>query len=213
MNRISRLTVILFTLAASFVFTGCPKQGCEDGVPAMLLDYTGLSGCNWILLLQTGERLEPVNLHEFDIAPKDSMLVHITYTEAQTMMSICMVGKMVEITCITELSDDYKDQFINSVSQNRHEPQKEPPSGVMAYPNVISYRLPDGYILKIYLSGDEHNHTTTTKDGYPLMMNQEGFYEYAVFDKDGRFRPSGIIARNKEDRDDKVSKFLKNITQ
>lgn len=210
MFSIRTLKFFLLTLSAFMLLTGCPKKGCEEGVPAMLLDYTGLSGCKWIIQLQNGERLEPVNLDEFDLMPADSMIVHITYTEAPTMMSICMVGKMVEVTCITELSEDYKDPFILSVPQNTYEPKEESPARVMAYPDVISYRLPDDYLLNIYLRGDEYSHTATTKDGYLLIMNQDGFYEYAI-KKDGQLQNSGIVARNKEDRDEEVIDFLKTI--
>jgi|GEM_PF-766774 len=174
-----RTFLLLFTISASILFTGCPEKGCEDGVPAMILDYTGLSGCKWVIRLENGERLEPVNLHEFDLVPADSMIVYITYTEAPTMMSICMVGKMVEVTCITELSSDHKHRFTNAAPENISGSQEESPDKVMAYPGVISYRLPDDYVLDIYLKGDEFSHTVTTKDGYPLIMNPDGFYEYA----------------------------------
>ncbi len=210
MFNIRVFKLFLLTISASMLLTGCPEKGCEDGVPAMLLDYTGLSGCKWVIQLQNGERLEPVNLHEFDLVPADSMIVHITYTEAPTMMSICMVGKIVEVTCITELSNDHKNRFTISVPQNISESQAEPPGMVMAYPDVIYYRLPDDYLLDIYLRGDEYSHNVITKDGYPLIINQEGFYEYAVM-RNGRLEPSGIIARNKEDRDDDVNAFLEKI--
>ncbi len=212
MFRIRAFKLFLVSLSATILLTGCPEKGCDDGVPAILLDYTGLSGCKWVIQLQNGERLEPVNLHEFDLVPADSMIVHITYTEAPTMMSICMVGKMVEITCIAELSDDYKDYFNHSLPQNTYDPHNEPPDRVMAYPDEISYRLPDGYLLNIYLRGDEYSHTATTKDGYLLIMNQDGFYEYAI-KKDGRLQNSGIVARNKEDRDEEVIEFLKTTNQ
>lgn len=212
MVRIRNLKLCMTAFAASILLTGCPEKGCEDGVPGMLLDYTGLSGCTWIIQLKNGERLEPVNLHDFDIALADSMVVHITYTEDPTMMSICMVGKIVVVSCIKELSSDYKSQFINAIPENAYDHQMQPPSGVMAYPNVISYRLPDDYILYIYLTGDEYNHTVTTEDGYLLVMNNNGFYEYAII-IDGRLQPSGVIARNKNDRDEEVVEFLEKINQ
>lgn len=209
-TRIFKL--FLLTISASLLLTGCPEKGCKNGIPGMLLDYTGLSGCKWVIQLKNGERLEPVNLHEFDLVPADSMIVHITYTEAPTMMSICMVGKMIEITCIAKLSNKHKDQFLNAASDNKYTSQNDSPTSVMAYPGVISYRLPDDYLLSIYLKGDEFSHTVTTKDGYPLIMNTGGFYEYAI-KKDGRLQNSGIVARNKGDRDEEAIEFLKTTNQ
>ena len=210
MAKTPSLTVALIHLATLLLLTGCPEEGCENGVPSMLLDYTGLSGCSWIIQLQSGEKLEPLNLEDFDLTPADSMLVHVTYEKKPTMMSVCMVGKMVEITCIKKLSDEYREQFISTTPQNTYEPQTKPPAGVPAYPNLISYRLPDDYLLEIYLKGDEFGHIITTKDGYLLMMNQDGFYEYAI-KTDGQMKLSGIIARNKKDRDKEAKEFLKSI--
>lgn len=207
-----RAFLLMFTISASLLLTGCPEKGCEDGVPAIILDYTGLSGCSWIIQLQSGERLEPLNLEDFDLNPSDSMLVHITYDVKPTMMSVCMVGKIVEITCIKKLGNEYKEQFIISAPQNVFEPQTDLPARVPAYPNLIYYTLPDDYLLEIYLRGDEFAHTVTTKDGYLLVMNKDGFYEYAI-KTDGQLTPSGIIARNKEDRDDNTKDFLNAITQ
>jgi hypothetical protein len=78
----------------------------------------------------------------------------------------------------------------------------ELPSGVPAYPDIIHYELPDGYILRIFLEGDEHSHLAKTVDDFLILMNPEGFYEYAVYDDQGLPKPSGVIARNAEDRTD-----------
>ncbi len=96
-----RLLLLPLLLSLAFIFTACPEDKCPDGVNAVVKDYTGLSGCHWVLELEDGEKLEPVNLHELDFEPEDGMPVRVEYTEAQQMMSICMVGKMVEIQCIT----------------------------------------------------------------------------------------------------------------
>ncbi|MFN3556925.1 MAG: hypothetical protein ACK4VN_13275 [Bacteroidales bacterium] len=76
------------------------------------------------------------------------------------------------------------------------------PSRVPAYPDTIWYELPDGYILRIFLRGDEHFHIALTADGFPLVMNPEGFYEYTFRDDQGLPQSTGIIARNPEDRSD-----------
>ncbi len=93
---------ILIMLAAALLLAGCPADNCPDGDKAVLRDLTGLDGCRWVFELEDGQRLEPINLHEFDIELTDRQKVKISYTEATDMMSICMVGKMVNITCLSK---------------------------------------------------------------------------------------------------------------
>lgn len=90
----------LILLGAALLLAGCPADKCPDGENAVLRDYAGLDGCRWLFELEDGQRLEPVNLHEYDLELQDGMEVKISYTEATDMMSICMAGKMVNITCI-----------------------------------------------------------------------------------------------------------------
>lgn len=91
----------IMALSAALLLSACPADKCPDGKNALLRDYTGLDGCRWVFELEDGQRLEPVNLHQLDFELRDSLKVKINYTEAPDMMSICMVGKMVNITCIT----------------------------------------------------------------------------------------------------------------
>jgi hypothetical protein len=94
----------------------------EDAAPntcdtfATIKDLRGLDGCGFVFVLDNGQRLEPVYpnqgwctvtqdqrtpLENFDLA--DGKRVKIGYI-ASTRPSICMAGKTVEITCITEVS-------------------------------------------------------------------------------------------------------------
>ena len=99
MKRFFRLMLLVL---AGMLLWACPKNNdCPNGENALLRDYTGLDGCRWILELPGGERLEPVNLHELDFTPRDSLAVRVEYSIAEDMFSICMVGKMVHIQCIT----------------------------------------------------------------------------------------------------------------
>lgn len=97
-----RTTFSLILLAAALLLAGCPADKCPDGVNAVLVNLEGLDGCTWVFELEDGQRLEPVNLHQYDLELKDGLKVKINYTEALDMMSICMVGKMVNITCISK---------------------------------------------------------------------------------------------------------------
>ncbi|MEY3237586.1 MAG: hypothetical protein RI883_1687, partial [Bacteroidota bacterium] len=61
----------------------------------------GLDGCGWVLELDNGSKLEPQNLSDFEIELVEGKDVHIRYEEVETF-SICMVGKIVKIECLTE---------------------------------------------------------------------------------------------------------------
>ncbi len=195
-----------------FLLTACPDERCEGGEDALIVDYSGLDGCGWIIQLKSGERLEPVNLHQFDIEPADSLPVNLTYVEIKDMMSICMVGKIVHISCITAKTridrKNFRREHQNYTSESNDLPMKVP-----AYPGLIHYELPDGYVLEIYLQGDEHQHTARTTDGYYLLMNERGYYEYANRNASGELISSGIIARNQADRSRETIDYLSSIQQ
>jgi hypothetical protein len=97
MKIITRLVILI---GLPLLFAACPRGSCPDAVDAIVRDYTGLSGCTWVLELQDGQRLEPVNLHEFDVPLRDNLPVRITYSVEEDMFSICMVGPMVNLQCI-----------------------------------------------------------------------------------------------------------------
>lgn len=88
---------------------------------ATVKDMRGLDGCGFILVLDNGEKLEPINngriqqpattlqikncwvLPQADPALADGQRVKIGYKEVSGA-SICMIGKTVELTCITVVS-------------------------------------------------------------------------------------------------------------
>lgn len=72
----------------------------EGYVKATVTDNTGLDGCRFMLTLESGKKLEPVNLEEKYM--KDGMKVWVKYQSVKDMMSICMAGEMVRITAIEE---------------------------------------------------------------------------------------------------------------
>lgn len=67
---------------------------------------------------------------------------------------------------------------------------------VPATPNPIIVTQPDGRTLTIRLHGDEFFHYATTEDGYLLLQNASGAYEYAVLDAAGQPTTTGIVAHN-----------------
>jgi len=82
---------------------------------------------------------------------------------------------------------------------------------VPAYPYPIKYALPDGSSLTITLKGDENVHWATSEDGYTLLMNQDGFYEYATLDENRNLILSGIQAKDMDARSNEDFAFLNTI--
>jgi len=94
-----RRWLILFVL---FVFSCDDKEETLDcNIMATLKDYTGMDGCEFVLVLENGGVLE---MGDFDEKPnfkfKNGMKVSISYEEMRDMASICMVGPIVRIMCI-----------------------------------------------------------------------------------------------------------------
>ena len=76
---------------------------CANGINATLKNLTGLDGCSWVLVLDNGKKLEPTNLKKFDhIKLEDGKQVIVEYEPKPLAASICMVGTIVEIICISE---------------------------------------------------------------------------------------------------------------
>ncbi|MDL2254898.1 hypothetical protein LJB78_01275, partial [Bacteroidales bacterium OttesenSCG-928-J16] len=82
---------------------------------------------------------------------------------------------------------------------------------VPAYPHPVEYQLPDGSVITILLKGDERVHWAQTIDGYTLMRNQDGFYEYAILDENGDLAASGIQAVDESERTAAETAFLSGI--
>ena len=93
--------IILFIFISFSLFSCYKESPCENSVTATLKNLTGLDGCGWVLVLKDGSKLEPVNLQQFSITLKDGKDVNVSFHEVEGA-SICMVGKIVEIDCLSE---------------------------------------------------------------------------------------------------------------
>src|SRR5688572_6689007 len=118
---IIRKAFYLLTIVSILFITSCDEEkidtsGCTNR--ATVRDLTGLDGCGFVFELQDGTRLEPVRmlycgtpplpkgitedpLFKFEFV--DGKKVSIGYEVCTDCASICMVGQMVRITCLTEL--------------------------------------------------------------------------------------------------------------
>ncbi len=82
---------------------------------------------------------------------------------------------------------------------------------VPAYPHPIEYKQPDGSVITIQLKGDEKVNWAETPDGYTILVTREGYYEYAVIDKNGDLTFSGIRVSSFEKRSAEEQNLLKEI--
>ena len=83
--------------------------------------------------------------------------------------------------------------------------------GVIAYPSPIEFKLPDGTSLTIKLMGDEKVNWAETPDGYSILLNEKGFYEYTILDTDGNMVRSGVRVSSVNKRTLEEQQFLNKI--
>ncbi|MGD2034591.1 MAG: M6 family metalloprotease domain-containing protein [Bacteroidales bacterium] len=80
-----------------------------------------------------------------------------------------------------------------------------------AYPYPVTYTQPDGSKIDIILRGDERIKWAVTSDGYTVLSNKKGFFEYAKLTQDGDMVPSGVIARDPGTRSAPEKAFLSSV--
>ncbi|MEX1237325.1 MAG: hypothetical protein WD994_03545 [Pseudomonadales bacterium] len=97
------MTLLLFIASCEFseVITKSDVEG--DYETGIVLDMRDLDGCGWLIELESGEKLQPVNLSE-DFHQQGKQ-VRLTYEPEPGMMSACMAGEIVRLTAIREISD------------------------------------------------------------------------------------------------------------
>jgi len=70
----------------------------EKFIRATVVDMSGLDGCTFLLKLEDGKKLEPLNLDQ--AYKKDGLAVWIRYVDSKGSVSICMAGKMVKLIAL-----------------------------------------------------------------------------------------------------------------
>jgi len=84
---------------------------------------------------------------------------------------------------------------------------------VPAYPGLIQYKQANGKTLAIFLKGDEKVKWATTEDGYTIMLNSKGVYEYAVQDMKGDLQLSGVEVNNIKERTAAEKELLSKVSK
>ncbi|MCF8372931.1 MAG: hypothetical protein K9H64_15020 [Bacteroidales bacterium] len=77
------------------------KYTCDE--TGIIHDYTGLDGCGFVIELTDGHVLEPQFIDDSTFIFEDGKPITLSYTVPAEYGSVCMVGTVVHITCISEL--------------------------------------------------------------------------------------------------------------
>jgi M6 family metalloprotease-like protein len=85
--------------------------------------------------------------------------------------------------------------------------------GVSAFPYPIVIIQPDGTKITIIQKGDEHVKWAQTIDGYSIIRNKKGLFEYAKPGAGNDMVLSGIRTKNLSERTSSDNQFLKNINK
>jgi len=119
-----KLLPIFLIALSSFSLLNCDEEQlmgttCDKGVLATVRDLSGLDGCGFVFELVDGTKLEPQMIGYcgtpplpkeitenplYDFEWVDGKQVRIGYEEITDAASICMVGKIVKITCLEEVA-------------------------------------------------------------------------------------------------------------
>ncbi|MBI4648128.1 MAG: hypothetical protein HY738_16460 [Bacteroidia bacterium] len=81
------------------------------------------------------------------------------------------------------------------------------------YPYPIEFAQPDGTTLTLLAKGDYVVNWGKTTDGYTIIRNNQGAYEYAIPDEDDNMTPSGILAHNSLLRSQEETTFLETVSK
>jgi len=82
---------------------------------------------------------------------------------------------------------------------------------VTAWPYPVEFTQPDGTKITVLLKGDEKMKWAETTDGYTILFNSKGFYEYAKLNETQDLVRSAIIAKDPKERSSEVKTFLKAV--
>lgn len=82
---------------------------------------------------------------------------------------------------------------------------------VTAFPEKVQFTQPDGQKVLVTMKGDEFLKFAETEDGYTLLYNEEGYFNYAYINDEGNLVPSTFNAHNISERSELEVQFLQTI--
>ena len=81
-----------------------------------------------------------------------------------------------------------------------------------AFPEKIEFSQPNGEKVTIFMKGDEFIKYATTVDGFTLLYDSEGYFNYAFINEDGNLVPSTFHDQDISKRTSSEINFLKSIS-
>jgi hypothetical protein len=97
--------------------------------------------------------------------------------------------------------------------QGKKNPNSNPQTGVQASADTIPILEMDGTTLHIVGFGNIFINYTETIDGYTVVLDDAGLYEYAKATKEGDLIPTGMLARDPQNRTKKEMRKLRKMPQ
>ena len=85
-------------------------------------------------------------------------------------------------------------------------------AAVPAYPYPVTITQPDGTQLTVVMKGDEYHHYHTTADGFLIVKNETGVYNYARRDAQGLLTDTRVKANNAAVRSGFERTFISQLT-
>jgi hypothetical protein len=79
-------------------------------------------------------------------------------------------------------------------------------------PYSVTIKQSDGSTLNIMGQGNMYEPYTETVDGFTILRNNNGIYEYAVPNKNGFLQPGGVKSHNIDQRTRKEKRYLERLT-
>jgi hypothetical protein len=89
------ITSMMLVLSCGLFKSSQETIDVEEYAKGKVLDKRDLDGCTYVIELESGKKLEPINLT--DDFQKEGLQVWVKYEEKKDIASICMMGTMVEV--------------------------------------------------------------------------------------------------------------------
>ncbi len=105
MIKFKHISLIFAVVLVTFASSCRNRSICPNAEKGVFKNSSDIDGCAWVIELQNGEELEPLNIADFEIELIEDKKLWVTY-HLEEAASICMVGKTVHIECITERNRD-----------------------------------------------------------------------------------------------------------
>ena len=95
--RIKHFIIVLILCVIASCTPKTSTEGCTT--EGTIRDMTGLDGCGFLIELDNGTKLNPVEYTVKSFNFEDGQHIRFGY-EAVDMMNVCMAGQTVKITCL-----------------------------------------------------------------------------------------------------------------